>query len=541
MILAGAAAFASVIIVALGIWLKGPHVHHSRRAIYRSSNYPNFDSRSRATRRLILKRLSMALTVYVLTIVTSFLTFGGIYKQGAKSIFLVANPDMSSYAVYSQHLLDAGFTPSGQVVGANLGTGVQGLGFGACAIIANLAALLGTNALNVLYVALLMALFLGTYSSVRFLTERLNVALPLAILAAVSGFAVFFVVYLENNYFLSQLVAIALLPAFLTVLFDSGSSLSVRDWFAATIAAAVLAAIGIATYPQMVFVAAAIFVPAVALSRGFSGAIRRGGLSTVSLLIGLAGGAAIVPSLTRTAWRLVHSLQNVHAGWPLPGILVSGVLGFQTSPRPHNSAGQWTASVILLACLLASGCLTWRFKGKQVLTSFVILASASILACYAVVFLHLGVSYQQWKWITYFTPLFVALFVAQVLTAIDSLGKNLPASAVGVTYLLCCLALSSPVTIPIDQPMASSLVNMEALPANPTIRSLRGLNVDLGPSYWYNNWSVYFFRDKRLYLQGLAYFPAARPRAYWTLVPNSTATKGKDVIPLDSTYRLVHK
>jgi len=160
------------------------------------------------------------------------------------------------------------------------------LGFGADALLANAAAILRTNVLHVLELAILVANFLGVYGLVRLLNGRLGVSRPVAILAAQAGYGVFFVNYLQGNFFLSQLLAMALLPAFLTVLIDVIASESFREWLGGALAMGALSAAGIAIYPQMALLTAVMFVPAVAFCGHLSGLIRRTVRSTAALLAG---------------------------------------------------------------------------------------------------------------------------------------------------------------------------------------------------------------------------------------------------------------
>jgi hypothetical protein len=498
-------------------------------------------------RRNRTPQLPTVAAVFALNMVMSLFTLGTVYANGRQTVLSLGNIDIASYAIHAQALLHGGFRQHGNYAGINLGANQKILGYGADTILASVASLLRTDVLHVLGITMLAATFLGVYGLVRLLSERFGVSLPLAILAAQSAYGVFFVAYLQGQYFLSDLLAMALLPAFLTLLIDVVESDSGRKWLSAVLSIGALAATGIALYPQMAVLTAAMFLPAAAFGGRISGLIRRLWHGGVGLVCGIAVGAAIAPGLTRIGWHLSVNLTRLKVGWSLHRLLVTDVLGFQTSAALHHSWASWVLSGAILLVVALAGAWLWYRQAFRELISFAFVALATILASYLVVFWYEGVSYQQWKWITYLTPLFVALLLAQVLSALslvktDVVNGPSVARAAGVVYLLTVTALAAPASFPLAaSPAAYDSVSVDAatIASNPQLKALRSVNVDVNPG-WDTMWLAYFLRNKEVYLVSLSFFaPMVKPKAEWTIEPIDGPPKPGDAIRLNAMYQLV--
>jgi hypothetical protein len=500
-----------------------------------------------------LRNLSTAAAVLGLNLVVSLFTLGVMYTTRQRTALSLFNADPASYALHAQSMLDSGFRRSGLIVGYNMGTTAKSLGYGADALVASAAAVLRTDVVHVLQLTMLIANFLGIYGLVRLLNGRLGVSRPLAILAAQAGYGVFFVEYLQGNFFLSQMLAMALLPAFLALLLDAMASKSIRGLLSTAIAMGTLTAAGIAIYPQMVFLTAAIFVPAAAFFGNLGGLLRRTLRGTTALVSGFGLGVALTPALSRIGWNLVKTLGTAKAGWPFAGLLVTDMLGFQTATPPqheipHHSPVSWALSVAILLVVAATMLSSWRRPALRDRTTFVALALATILIAYGFVYLYEGFSYQQWKWITYFIPLFVALLMAQVLTTLSLVDTPVikgpaAANALGGAYLLVVTALATTASFPVGAaPSSYYSVNsdMAALAKSPHLRSVTSVNINTN-TQWDTMWLAYFLRNKQVFPLSYSYLPIQKPGSDWTVERNDSPASAGQVIPLNATYRLVYQ
>jgi hypothetical protein len=499
-----------------------------------------------------LANLSTAAMVFALNMLLSLFTLGTVYARGRQTVLSLFNADPASYALHAQHLLEGGFRGAGPIVGYNIGAGEKTLGFGADAFIANVAAFLRTDALHVLHVAMLVAMFLGVYGLVRLLNGRLGVSRPIAILAAQTAYAVFFVAYLQGNYFLSQMLSMALLPAFLTLLIDLGSADSWRKFVSAVLAVGALSAAGIALYPQLSLATAALFVPAAALSGRLSGLIGRAARGVLGLACGIGLGAAVDPALSRLGWHLAVYLSTAQAGWPMSRLLLPDLLGFQTStppqhPLPRHSVFAWLLSGAILLGVAATSWWLWRRPEFRELAAFASVSIVIVVSSYLVVFWYEGASYQQWKWVTYFIPLFVAVVVAQTLSALSLVDRRVDgrsaALAAGTAYLFTVTTLAGPASFPVGaSPAAYYAVSEDAAAAatSAQVKALPSVNINV-TSEWETMWLAYLLRHKeQLYLVSPSYFPTAKPQADWTIERNDMPTTTTRVIPLGATYRLAY-
>src|SRR5205814_5379383 len=125
-----------------------------------------------------------------------------------------------------------------------------------------------------------------------------------------------------------------------------------------------------------------------------------------------------VPEWLISGIRLARHFQQTDAGWTLPGFLPVELLGFIRAETPHPSAARWIWSGVAIGLFVLSA---WALRKREaVISRFGVAVVLLILGSYGAVFLKEGgPSYRQWKWITFFQPLFVAVIVATVALALE--------------------------------------------------------------------------------------------------------------------------
>jgi len=223
------------------------------------------------------------------------------------------------------------------------------------------------------------------------------------------------------------------------------------------------------------------------------------------------------------------------------------MLGFQTSVDTTHSWATLVVSALLILALVGCAVLAWR-HGLGASIAPLGAAIAIILVSYAVIYQDEGgPTYRQWKWITFFIPLFVASTLAIVVIACFSavrhprfwrrVGYGLIGAQMGIAVVLAG-GEAFPLGAQADHYLSVTLDQVD-LRSNPRLASTEVLNLDTQP-YWETMWLAYFLRDKQLTLAPPTYYPTSPPRGRWYIErTGSLTTAGAQVTPLNSTYRLV--
>jgi hypothetical protein len=484
----------------------------------------------------------------------SLFTLGMVYANGRHVVVSLGNNDVANYAIYAQQLIRGGFHSPGSVVGANLGVSAKSLGYGACILLGMAALALHTSVLYVVYVALLAAMFLGSYGLVRLLVDRYHVAAVLAVLAGVAPYSGFVVVNLENEYFLSELIAIALIPPLLAFTLDACSAVSWRGFWGAVIGTAALVATCVIVYPQFSVILPVMFLPAAVVGGGGGRHLRRAGRGAVAVVAGSLLGIVVNPAASVTGWQTALYLVHAAAGWPMPGQPISALLGFESSNGGQPSVYVWAGSALVVVLSVALGVGLWRHADYRKLSVGTWTAGGAILGTYAAVYLYEGPqSYQQWKWIVLFTPIFGALVVTQGLwglrlvlgrLGVQGVHGREVAAAVAAVYVVMLPSLTGEVSFSASKTAATLqglYLEPDAIGAamDPRVQALKSLNVDVG-SGWEAMWFCYLLPRERLYLLSPSYFSEVAAGAYWTLQDIGSGGPQKGAVALNSTYQLVH-
>ena len=220
----------------------------------------------------------------------------------------------------------------------------------------------------------------------------------------------------------------------------------------------------------------------------------------LALVVG--GGAAvavvIAPVLVSLGLKTAMSRGTVAAGWPLPGFLPVELMGFMRQVTPHPSIARVGWSVLILGVFIACA---WLARGThRIAVRFSVTAAALILVSYLLLYhREAGPTYRQWKWITFFQPLFVALVLVVILLGVEVvLGRRWHGPTAAV---VCAGALAFAVIVSTntgDGPGTAQRDHRQLLVAdrddidlrtNPALRDVDQLNIAVGP-YWDSMWAV---------------------------------------------------
>jgi hypothetical protein len=255
-----------------------------------------------------------------------------------------------------------------------------------------------------------------------------------------------------------------------------------------------------------------------------------------------------VPGLVRDGIDVTRQLESVEAGWSLPAIFPSEMLGFQSSPSGSQGWLTITVSVLIVVCAFGAALIVWRTTKDEGVPGLVV-AMTMVLATYAVVYQREGgPTYRQWKWVTFFIPLFVGATIAMFGLTVKSLrgraarlGVLGPALLVG--YATIVLLFASGAGFPLRPPAADAYLAVTAdeinLGHDQRLANLPSLHINTTP-YWETMWIAYFLRDVPVTLGPPTYYTTAEAVGPWYLERNDQPLAPRaEATPLNNTYRLV--
>jgi hypothetical protein len=501
-------------------------------------------------RRPDLRDLARAAAVPVVTVVAVGVLFtfhfSSVFRLDHLSSAAGSNVDVAAYSLVAGHLVDEGLSGPGNIDGYDLSARAEGDAFGATSLVAAAAVASGRETWEVgtavLFVAV-AALALSLVALVRRLWPRAGLA---AAAAAVVAVANFLFVYLSLQFFLAQILAIALLGAIVVALLAALEATTARA-VAAGAGAVALAGVGmIATYPGMAF-----FAPVVMLAPVLACVRRadwRGGLLRlgVAVVAGVAGAIALAPDLFDGGLRRAQVLGGAQAGWPLPRFLPSDLVGALGTDTPADAAARWIGSAALVAALAGCAVLLWR---SGPLARFTVAAWAAAYVSYALVYWREGESYRQWKWITTFLPPLVALAAALAAAAALRLAaravvRPAVAQAATLAVLAGVVAIQTAKADPyvsrfLGGPAPGVYVNRDLarLADDPRVGALGeiSLNLDAVEAQW-----------AATVLRRTTILPLPRPPSSnrpWILERSGVVAPrpGREVVRLDATYQIARR
>lgn len=497
-------------------------------------------------RRPSLRAVARAMVVPVVTVVAVAILFtfhfSSVFRLDHLSSAAGSNIDVAAYSLVAGHLVDEGLSGTGNIEGYDLSERAEEDAFGATSLVATTAVASGRRTwevgTTVLFVAI-AALALSLVALVRRLWPEAGLV---AAGAALGGVASFLFVYLTLQFFLAQILAAALIGAVLVAFLaaiDAGS----RRAVAASAAVIGLLGVGlIATYPHMALLAPIVLLPA-ALVCVPRRELRPGVLRVAAAALGGALVAiALAPDLFVGAIRRAGVLGGVQAGWALPGFLPTDLVGALGTEVPAHEAARWAGSAALLLGIMACAALRWR---ADRLGRFTAVAWVAALASYGVVYAREGESYRQWKWITTFLPLLVALAVAVVVAGGLELARRARvrpqlarAAAVGVLALVVALqtAKADPfISRFLGGPAPGVYVNADlaALTREPRVTALERV------AFNFTDAGEYQYAAAILSPREVLPYPTPTDDRPWILERvGAPVTPGREVVGVNATYQL---
>jgi hypothetical protein len=443
-----------------------------------------------------------------------------LFTREHLSVLSLGNNDAASYALQAQHLLDDGPARAGNIAGYD--AGIRSLGFsgGAYAVLAAAASLTGLDVWRVMTPMMLVTLILGAYSVALLLRRILGTDSLAVAFASLAGFFGFYAAYLVAQWFFAQLVGIAIVAAIVGLWHTTVRSAARRDFGCGVLLAGIVVAAGLSIYPHMTLAGSIVLAPIAAMSPSLRHTLRQGIRTSTVVVTTTVLAIALAPGLAKDALDITKELEGVEAGWPLPSIYPSEMLGFQTSSTASQSWLTVAVSALILVALVIAARISWS-KGRGEAAVALLTGIAVVLATYALVYNREGgPSYRQWKWATFFIPLFVSFASYATLAITFASGAGFPLRS--PTYL----------SVSLDQ------INLRY---DDRLRALPSVHLNTEP-YWETMWLAYFLRDTPVTLGPPTYYPVSAPQGPWYLERNDMPLQpGSTVTPLNATYRLVRR
>jgi hypothetical protein len=443
----------------------------------------------------------------------------------------MGNADLPVYALMSQHLTDHGFGDPGFIVGANLGFYAETDYFGAFVLPALPRVLADVDPARSL-LPLLMLAFMLTVASAATLVRRLGglgslSATVLALLGCSS--ATYF--YSMGQGFLAQLFAMALFAQLALVAETVLRSSSTRQLVRPLALASTLLAGLLCTYPHMAFLS----LPVVLGVAAVVNLLCRTGWRPVVNLAGVLGIALVVAGLllwprTHIAIQKTFAAEGTPAGWILPRVQLSQILGLQAYPNapgtvsrvPDHAAAIGAISWRLVASVAALGIgvvLSVLMALRQLddvqrrSAAWGVALFAVPTTSYFAFYGYFGPSYQQWKWLVFFQPSIVvgtALFLCIIIRAQHV--RPLVLGRLPVPILLAVLTVG---TLSVPATRHETLLRREtaALHTSGGLRAAGTVNISATTkdTFWDTMWVAYFVAPRRARLETPSYFPTSAP------------------------------
>jgi hypothetical protein len=508
-----------------------------------------FPSPSPRERKDLVRWLVLSLICLAGITGSMVVTDGQLLAQSHLSVLTLGNNDAPSYALISQHLLDESPRQPGNI--AEYDAGGRSLGFanGACAVLAAAAGLSRLDVWQVMTAMMLVVLVVGTYALALLLREILGrERATLAGAIALLSMSTIYTVYLVGQWFFAQLIAMGLVVTVTSILYAAARSRIPRDTIAAVGLIGLLLTGGLSIYPHMTILGSAVLLPVAAVAHDSVQSLVRRGIRCAVVLTGGAILALVLgPGMAVDAVELTRQMGKAQAGWSLPSVFPSEMLGFQTGVAAGQGPMTGIVSILLVLALLSGAVVVWR-RGRGAVAAPLLVAIGVVLATYFAFYQREGgPTYQQWKWITFFIPLFIASSISIVVLVVDTavrrrdLWRRGAAIGLGAYGLLVVLFAVGGAGFPLGptQSFVSVSLDQITLHDNPKLANLPSVHLDTSP-YWDTMWVAYFLRDVPVTLDQPNYYSIAPAAGPWHLQRNDQPlAPGAQATPLNGTYRLV--
>ncbi len=366
-----------------------------------------------------------------------------LLRHGQQTVGSLQGSDAALYAAAGNHLGTHGFADAGTIAGFDLGAfareGVAGAHIAVTwgVWLARVEAWrIGTPLLlfGTVLVAQALALLLLRLTRLR------AASIALLVNVAVGTFVFQLVTW---RFGLAQLLAMSAIPTLLALAIEA-RSVTTRLGAARLLPLPVLLAGTAVTFPYFSLAGSAVVALIIAVDSAVCRGHIRSTLRPLGLLAGsLAFAALLVPTRVADAVDQICELSTGLGGWPIAGILPSGLLGFQTGFAATAAAGALFASAWVVGESLSA---ILHLRRDRSATDWAMPAAATIavvLVSYALVyFARGGPTHEQFVWISSFQPLLVVALLAPFtvrLTTGTTCGPWSPAALIPLAIPLLCL------------------------------------------------------------------------------------------------------
>ena len=329
-------------------------------------------------------------------------------------------------------LVSHGYSWPGNIAGVDLGaiaTNGHGIGPGVYATLGAAAAGTGLGTWQAALPLALVGVALGALAvrdTVRLLLPGSLVAAP--VIALLASMASLFG-YVTVNYFLAQVLAMPLVLCELMALHWLARRPGRQERVAGLVLLAAVVLTAILSYSPMAFFMQPVIVGAVCVSEVGRGWLRRSAAVVVSTAGAFVVAALLAPVPFARSAAFVRVSFRKGPGWPLGLMTPLDVLGLRPAirtPRPVVGTFVFEATIVGLI-VVASVWTLWNRRRSAALLCGA--AALVVLGSYAAVYAERGYSYEQWKWISYFQPVFITAMYALVVAAGAALVARLDAGA----------------------------------------------------------------------------------------------------------------
>ena len=465
----------------------------------------------------------LTIWIYLPSLITKFKNGSGI------GLFSAGNNDVYYFASLSSQFIQSGFSNSGNLPAVDLNSISKIAYFEPTAVISAISSALYLPT----WKSAILTIFLGSVFNilcsqrlVQAIFPKIEVKYSYLICAILSGSSI--VVYIYSHMFLAQMFSIGismLLTANVVEYFwnENRSKLLVFEMF-------LLAILSIFTYATFLIA----YLGFINIFSAIAKIVLRIKLDLKGLLfyfIAIITACAVSFPFLLTSLKSIFAMRNGEFGWtlyilhPINLLISQNVLGSEFSSK-------WILSVYLI-CLVGLVYIVRRKNISQVskfpIEVFIPFTSLMLLS-YMIYDGRAFNSYQQWKLISYFFPIFM-LFLLTLLVV------KLKSSIYLLVFTVGVLSLNPLFTWGLDPKVGSyyGTTDLESLGDNTFLSHVTALNVDLGIAE--NTLLPAILNKQELFFVSAGYYPVSNNMSACTLVRKDNSNY-EIIVPINATYGL---